>query len=96
MQGARWRETSAIRTAVRKYIIFPVAGRALRAVRGQDKWESLASAVAHTLVESSTPVGARVVIAEVIRDVGPYLSRDSLDVLQLFEEIARKHSPEAN
>lgn len=91
---------SAIRRTVRERILFPIAGRVLdhyfQWIRDIDGWERVVSAAAHTMVESLTAVGARALVAEAVRDIGPYLGQDSIEVLRIIDEVARKHSPEAN
>lgn len=91
---------SAVHLAAQKHFIYPIVGRVLdrglRWVCDQDGWEDIVSVAVHVMLESSTAVSVRTSIAEVLRDVGLYLSQDSIEVLRLVDEIARKHSPEAN
>lgn len=91
---------SAIRLAVRIHYIDPIIGRllnrSLQWLRTQDGWDHVVLIAAHTLIETQTAIVVRTRLAEVIKDVGRYLSPESLEVLQHIDEIAKKHSPEAN
>ena len=93
---------SAIRSAARKHIWNPVVGRVLdRGLRwlcSQEGWENIVSASAQVLVDPLAAVAARAAVANVFARLGPYLSRDSIKVLRLVDEIARKNAPpsEAN
>ena len=91
---------SAIRRAVRERILYPIAGRVLdrglRWVRDQDGWEGVVSAAAHAAIKQSGAVGTRTAVGEVVSRLGSYLSQESFEVLQRIDDIAQKHSPEAN
>lgn len=91
---------SLVRRVVREGVIRPIAGRllnrGLRWIREADGWEGLVSAVAHVMIEDSGAVVGRTHLAELIADFKPYLSSESLQVLLLIDEIARRHSSEAN
>ncbi|MEK7706234.1 MAG: hypothetical protein AAB426_14840 [Myxococcota bacterium] len=91
---------SILRRAARERVIYPIAGRVfdhyLRWLRGQDGWDQMVPELAHVLIESSTAVGVRTTIAEAVRDAGPYLGPNSIEVLRIIDEIAQKHSPAAN
>lgn len=91
---------AAIRRAVYLHYFSPIVGRmvdrSFRWIHSQDGWAELVSAVVHVSLETTSHVKLRTGIAEAIQDIGPYLSADSREVLQHIDEIAQKHSPEAN
>lgn len=91
---------SAIYRAARERVLYPIVGRVLdrglRWLRAQDGWEHIVSVSAHVLVEQSTAVGARTLVADVIRDVGRYLGPESVEVLRRIDDITKNHSSEAN